>query len=83
MAARIQTALVGAVSAADRGVKERGLYVTRHVRAPAVLVEGGFLSNPAEARKLSDPTYRQRLAEAIAAGILDYLNAARRTKPTA
>ena len=83
LASRIQTALVGGLSATDRGVKERGLYVTRHVRAPAVLVEGGFLSNPEEAKKLAGPAYRQRLAEAIAAGIVDYLNAPRPARPPA
>ena len=83
LASRIQTALVGGLSATDRGVKERGLYVTRHVRAPAVLVEGGFLSNPAEAKKLAAPAYRQRLAEAIAVGIVDYLNAPRPAHPPA
>lgn len=83
LASRIQTALVGGLSATDRGVKERGLYVTRHVRAPAVLVEGGFLSNPEEAKKLNATAYRQRLAEAIAAGILDYLNAPRPARPPA
>lgn len=81
LASRIQTALVGGLSATDRGVKERGLYVTRHVRAPAVLVEGGFLSNPEEAKKLAGPAYRQRLAEAIAAGIVEYLNAPRPARP--
>lgn len=83
LAARIQAAVVGGVVATDRGVKERGLYVTRHVRAPAVLVEGGFLSNPGEAKKLADPAYRQRLADAIAAGIVEYLESAPRTRPSA
>lgn len=77
LASRIQAALVGGVAATDRGVKERSLYVTHHVRAPAVLVEGGFLSNPAEAKKIAEPAYRQRLADSIGAGIIEYLNAPR------
>ena len=73
MADAIQGSLVLATSAADRGTKERALYVTRRVRGPAVLVEGGFISHPAEAKRLGEPAYRQTLAEAIAAGIVKYL----------
>ncbi len=52
---------------ADRGVR-RARYqgVVRGQRRPAVLIEGGYLSNPAEARRIADPAYRQRLAEAVA-----------------
>ena len=78
LADAIQGSLVLATSAADRGTKERALYVTRRVRAPAVLVEGGFISHPTEAKRLGDPAYRQKLAEAIAGGILSYLQAAPR-----
>jgi len=35
-----------------------------------VLVEGGFLSNASEARKVRSPFYRQRLADAIVRGIV-------------
>lgn len=69
----IQGALVAGTAAADRGIKERALYVTRRVLAPAVLVEGGFVSHPAEARRLGDPEYRRHLAKFIADGILNYL----------
>jgi N-acetylmuramoyl-L-alanine amidase len=37
-----------------------------------VLVEGGFLSNAFEARLLSSPEYRDRIAAAIVEGILTY-----------
>ena len=73
LADAIQGSLVLATSAADRGTKERALYVTRRVRGPAVLVEGGFISHPTEAKHLGEPAYRQKLAEAIAAGIIKYL----------
>ncbi len=71
-------ALIADTAATDRGIKERSLYVTRRVHGPAVLVEGGFVSHPAEARLLGDPTYRQKLADSIAAGIMHYLEASRR-----
>ena len=78
LAQSIQGALVASTEAADRGIKERSLYVTRRVRGPAVLVEGGFVSHPAEAKLLGDPAYRQKLADAISVGIVKYLDAASR-----
>lgn len=69
----IQQSLIAGTAAADRGIKEAGLYVTRRVRGPAVLVEGGFVSHPIEAHLLRDSGYRQRIAESIAAGIVKYL----------
>ena len=40
---------------------------------PSVLVECGFLSNPEEAERLSDPVYQQQLALAIASAIMPYV----------
>jgi N-acetylmuramoyl-L-alanine amidase len=38
-------------------------------KCPAVLIEGGYLSNPAEARLIESGTYRQKLAVAIAGAL--------------
>lgn len=72
LAALVQTALVSRTEASNRGIRSRPLYVVRHVRAPAVLVEGGFLSNPFDARLLATPEYRDRLAAAIAEGVVRF-----------
>ena len=40
---------------------------------PAVLVETGFLTNRAEANDLIDPGYQNRIANAIASGIIMFL----------
>lgn len=45
------------------------LYVIRESKMPSCLVETGFLSNPAERRKLTDPEYQEQIAEGIAEGI--------------
>jgi len=37
---------------------------------PAVLLEGGYLSNPREAQLIGQPEYRQKLAEAVAKALL-------------
>jgi N-acetylmuramoyl-L-alanine amidase len=72
LAGFIQTALVMRTDAINRGIKSRELYVVRHTRCPAVLVEGGFINNPLEARLISNNDYRERLARSIAEGIMSY-----------
>ncbi|MBL9199157.1 MAG: N-acetylmuramoyl-L-alanine amidase [Opitutaceae bacterium] len=72
--------LVGDLKAADRGKKIAHWGVLRPLDCPGVLIECGFLTSAAEARKISTPAYRQKIAEAIAAGLRDYaaaLDAAR------
>ncbi len=72
LARYLQGVLVAGIDATDRGIRGRALYVVRHVRGPAVLIEGGFLSNPAEARLLAKSEYRERLASAVAAGLIQF-----------
>jgi N-acetylmuramoyl-L-alanine amidase len=55
----------------NRGIKRRAYYVLRNTRIPAVLTESGFLTNRAEGRKLTQAAYREKIARAIAAGIID------------
>ena len=78
----IQGALIAGTQAENRGIKERSLYVTHRVLGPAVLVEGGFVSHPGEARLLGDANYRQVLAESITEGIIKYLRTAQPAPPT-
>ncbi len=56
----------------DRGIKRARYHILRNAPCPAILVEVGFLSNPDEASQLDTDAHRQRLAEAIAAGIRAY-----------
>ena len=56
----------------DRGKKIAHWGVLRQLNCPGVLIECGFLTSETEARKIASATYRQRLAEAIAAGVKDY-----------
>jgi N-acetylmuramoyl-L-alanine amidase len=57
----------------DRGIKSRaGLCVLRETKCPAVLVEMGFISNPAEAKRLASSEFKLCLAKAIARGIAAY-----------
>ena len=67
LATTIHRSLITSLGAADRGVKRaRFMTVLQGQKRPAILIEAGFLSNPDEARLISSPAYRQRLAEAVA-----------------
>ena len=70
LAVKLQGALLRATGLDDRGVRHvRFIEVLRGQRRPAVLIEGGYLSNPREAEKIESAAYRQKLAEAIAAAL--------------
>ena len=49
------------------------IYLLHKLQTPAVLVECGFLSNPEEAERLSDPLYQQQLAFAIFTAVMPHL----------
>jgi N-acetylmuramoyl-L-alanine amidase len=64
---RIHRALLARTQAHDDGIKRaRFMSVLRYQNRPAILVEGGFLSNPAEMASVGSPGYRERLAQAVA-----------------
>ena len=56
----------------DRGIKRARFAVLRLTKIPAVLVEGGFLTERGESRLVAKSAWRARLAEAIATGIGNY-----------
>lgn len=56
----------------NRGFKRARFFVLRNTLIPAVLAEVGFLSNPKEEKLLNTGSYRQKLAEGLAKGILEY-----------
>ncbi len=68
----VQATAVKALGVADRGVKAAGYAVVRHSRCPAVLVEGGFINNRAQAKEIGTPAYREKLAYAIAQAVAIY-----------
>lgn len=70
LADNVQSELVAAVGWKDRGVKTTTtLYVLRKTASPAILIECGFLSNAAEAKKLFTEKYQDKLAAAIVKGV--------------
>ncbi len=71
LAVRCQQAMAGVSpsESGNRGLVRRRIRLTRNPEIPSVLLEGGYLSNPSEARLISEPGYRQKLANSIAAAI--------------
>ena len=71
MAEVMQKALLKADEENTRQAKANDTYyLLKRTEVPTIIVECGFLSNPEEAAKLVSPKYQEKLAEAIAEGIL-------------
>ena len=65
LASVIQMELDKKLDTPNRGVKQAGFYVLIGASMPNVLVEVGFISNPAEEKKLRQKAHKQKIAEAI------------------
>lgn len=76
LADAIQQTLNETVNAAEKSPRATGddVYLMQHVLCPAVLVECGFLSHPAETERLGQRGHQLCLATAIAAGYLQFLH---------
>jgi len=73
LAELIQNGVVEATGARDRGTRTQESYLQR-TTMPAVSVEIGYITNPAEREKLVTPEYQQQVAEGILAGIRQYID---------
>ncbi len=70
LAAQVCRGLRGRLPSQNRGVKTARFAVLKGSRMPAILIEVGFVSHPAEEQRLRNSSYRQHLAEGIRDGIL-------------
>ena len=69
---KMHRSLIRSLQSFDRGLKRARFAVLRDLDCPGLLIEGGYLSNETEARKISTPEWRQKLAQTIANGVADY-----------
>jgi len=74
LAWKIQTQFADKVDRKDRGVKQAGFWVLYNTSMPGVLVETGFITNPAEERYLNSKAGQEYLASAIFRACRDYIN---------
>ena len=74
LAQSIQKALTVDLGNTQRvALAHQSAYILKHIAAPAVVVEVGFLSNSEEEALLKDDDYQWRVAWAIYDGLLGYL----------
>lgn len=72
LAGRICDSVEESLTMGNRGVRSARFYVLKYTRMPAVLVEAGYISNKYEELKLRESDFLDRIAEALARGILKY-----------
>ena len=72
LSACIYHSLLGHIPEYDRGIKRARFAVLRLTKVPAVLIEGGFLTERGECKLISNKDWRGKLAAAIGVGIENY-----------
>lgn len=78
LSACIYHSLLGHIAEYDRGIKRARFAVLRLTKVPAVLVEGGFMSERGESRLIANKEWRTKLAIALSMGIANYRSVADR-----
>src|SRR5437667_7570498 len=77
----IYHSLLGHIPEYDRGIKRARFAVLRLTKVPAVLIEGGFLTERGECRLIANKDWRDKLAAAIGVGIENYHSLAVKKQP--
>ncbi len=72
LAYNVHKAIVDSVGLSDRGIKRANFAELRGVRMPAVYIEGGFMDNAEDLRRIMSDRERGRLADAIVDGVRAY-----------
>jgi len=73
LARTIHNSILGSIDIRDRGVRKARFYVLRKSSMPSVLVEVGFVTGVVDSPRLGTTAYQNQMAEAIARGILQYV----------
>lgn len=76
LASKLQESMTGILGVESKRTckKSKGIYLMEHIQRPGVLIECGFLSNPAEEARLRDSEYQKRLCGVIAVTVMDFLS---------
>jgi N-acetylmuramoyl-L-alanine amidase len=81
LSACIYHSLLGHIPEYDRGIKRARFAVLRLTKVPAVLIEGGFLTDRGESKLIANKDWRGKLAAAISVGIENYRTLAVKDQP--
>lgn len=77
LATAVHAMVMATIDAEDRGIRRARFNVLRGIDKPAILFEGGFVTNFEESKRIDSEVYREKLAHAIAGGIMNFKNALR------
>jgi N-acetylmuramoyl-L-alanine amidase len=72
LAESIQDCMATKIDIVNRGVKQANFHVMREIYMPSVLVEAAFITSPKEEAKLKTAKFRQKIAEGIANGVMEF-----------
>ena len=75
LATEVHAHVISEIKSVDRGIKRARFNVLRGINKPAILFEGGFDTNPTEAKLINDPEHRQRIAVSIADAVVRFKTA--------
>lgn len=73
LARRVHESLVTGLAAPDRSVRRARFYVINHTPVPAILAEVGYITNKTERDRLISSDYQNKIANALARGVMLYL----------
>ncbi|NNE94375.1 MAG: N-acetylmuramoyl-L-alanine amidase [Verrucomicrobiales bacterium] len=80
LATSVHAHVIHELKTIDRGIKRARFNVLRGINKPAILFEGGFITNPTEGTKIDDAAYRQQLAASMASAIIKFQTAVGKKK---
>jgi N-acetylmuramoyl-L-alanine amidase len=83
LAYQVLKAITSVLPFEDLGVKREHYKVLKEAPMPAILIEGGFMTDPQDAKKIYDADFRQRMARSIVDGIIAYKKAVEESGPVA
>ena len=75
LATYISTKTIEQIGTVNRGIKSANFKVLKNTKMASALIEGVFMNNPSEEAELKDDNFRDKIAEGIYNGIIEYLKA--------
>jgi len=76
----VQRGMVEQTNGDDRGLKRARFAVLRGLDGPGILIEGGFITHPIEGRNIGSAAYREKIANGVLRGVLEYQKALNRAR---
>ena len=75
LATAVHAHVIHELKSVDRGIKRARFNVLRGINKPAILFEGGFITNSSEAKLVNDSAHRQKIADSVANAVVKFQHA--------